>query len=372
MALDHARDFFGFTTFDPTDPAETTPGLFLTRWITHFCAPVFVFLAGLGVALSATKGKPRYAIARSLFLRGCWLIFLEFTVIRAAWFLGFAADVTFRFAFVQVIWALGLSMIFLAALLALSIPRWIMFAISAAIALGHNALDHLTPDSFGSLSALWKVLHVAEPIHWGWGATESHVLLVKYPLLPWPAVMVLGYLFAPILALPPERQRRICLTLGLSLTLAFIALRAINLYADPNPWQNQQSTLFTFLSFINTTKYPPSLCYLLMTLGPAIAILPFLDRLPCALRRPIATFGKVPMFFYITHLYLLQLGGIASAYARYGPDILQLEGWPPPDFYQGLAPIYLAWALAVLILHFPCRWYARMKHRHPARWHWLL
>jgi uncharacterized membrane protein len=167
-------------------------------------------------------------------------------------------------------------------------------------------------------------------------------------------------------------MRRTCVLLGVTMIAAFLALRAINLYADPSPWSHQTSPLRTALSFLNVTKYPPSLAYLLITLGPAVAVLPFLDRLPGASRRVIDAFGKVPMFFYVTHLYLLQLGGIAFAYARYGDQILQWELGPPDDYYIGLLPVYLGWAGALVILYFPCRWYARLKHRRPARWHWMV
>lgn len=365
MALDHARDFFGYTGFEPTDLANTSAPLFLTRWVTHFCAPVFVFLAGVGAGLAAAKGKPRSGVARSLILRGAWLIILELTVIRTGWFLFLATDLTYRFAMLQVIWALGCSMIILAVLLYL--PRRVMFALSLAILLGHDALDNLKPEFFGSLSFLWKILHVAEPIQWA----EGHVLVVKYPLIPWPAVMALGYLFAPTLLRPRDAMRRACILLGVALTLAFVALRAVNVYADPHPWRSQPTPLFTLLSFLNTTKYPPSLCYLLMTLGPAIVILPFLDRLPARIRNPFDTFGKVPMFFYIIHLYLLQLGAFAFAYARYGSEIFQWSDTDalPDNYYIGLAPVYLAWAAVVLVLYFPCLKYARHKHRRPAWWH---
>jgi uncharacterized membrane protein len=365
MALDHARDFLGYTGFEPTDLAKTTPALFLTRWITHFCAPVFVFLAGAGAGLAAAKGKPRPALARSLLLRGVWLLILELTVVRAGWFILLAADLTYRFAMLQVIWALGWSMISLAALVYL--PRRIMFALSLAILLGHDAFDHLRPDDLGPLSGLWKFLHVPEPIIWA----GDHVAFVQYPLIPWPAVMALGYLFAPILLKPREDMRRACLLLGVSLSLAFVLLRAVNIYADPAPWERGSSPLFTLFSFLNTTKYPPSLCYLLMTLGPAIALLPFLDRLPAVARRPLDTFGKTPMFFYILHLYLLQLAGAIYAFARYGSSILRWTGPRsiPEDYYIGLAPVYLAWGAALILLYFPCRWYAAYKHRRPAWWH---
>lgn len=368
MALDHSRDFFGFTNFDPTDPTSTTPALFFTRWITHSCAPVFVFLAGTGAALGVLRGKPRREAARTLVLRGIWLIFLEFTVIRVGWFFGFALDCTYRFAFVQVIWALGWSMIALAGLMFL--PRRLMFAVSLAIACGHNALDHVEPESLGPLSGLWTLLHVSGPIHWG--KDDAHVLFVRYPLIPWPAVMALGYLFAPILTLPRDSMRRVCALLGAAMVAAFLVVRIPNLYGDPAPWSRQDSPLGTALSFLNVTKYPASLSYLLITLGPAIASLAILDRLPGMIRRVIDTFGKVPMFFYITHLYLLQLGGAAFAYARYGGEILQWEFGPPSDYYIGLAPVYLGWAGAILILYFPCRWYARVKHGRPAWWHWMM
>jgi uncharacterized membrane protein len=257
-------------------------------------------------------------------------------------------------------------MIVLAALIFL--PRWLMFALSAAMVLGHHAFDHVTPGSLGPLSGLWKVLHVPETLTWG----EGRVLSIRYPLIPWPGVMALGYLFAPLLALPPERLRRTCLALGAALTLAFVGVRALNIYGDPHPWERLSTPLLTLFSFLNTTKYPPSAAYLLMTLGPAIGILPLIERVPALIRTPLAIFGRTPMFFYIVHLYVLQLGAIMYAVTRYGPGVVDLDRWPPDGYYIGLAPVFIAWGGALVVLFFLCRWYGGIKHQRPASWRWML
>lgn len=364
MALDHARDFFGFTPFDPTDLDHTTPLLFSVRWITHLCAPVFVFLAGASAALSIARGKPRALVARILLVRGLWLIFLEFTLIRAAWFLGFAADYTYRFAFVQVIWVIGWSMIALSALIFL--PRWLMFAVSFAIVVGHNAFDHVDPASWGRFSAVWKLLHVSTGIDWRFGAADvDHVLFVRYPLIPWPAVMALGYLAAPLFQ---STRRWQASAIGLAMILVAVVLRLFNSYGDPNPWAVQSSTLHTVMSFINVQKYPPSLLYLLATIGPTLAILPALHRLPDLLRNWLTVYGGAPMLFYIAHLFALQFSMIAVTLIMHGSSAFKLQ--QPPNF--GMWAVFLAWAGVVAALYFPCRWFGALKKRRPAWWHPLI
>jgi uncharacterized membrane protein len=361
MALDHARDFFGYTSFDPENLAESTPPLFFTRWITHFCAPAFFLLAGAAAAIPLAQGKPRAILARTLLVRGVWLIVLEFTAVRAAWFVGFAADVTYRFAFVQVIWALGWSMIALAALIYL--PRTLMFALTFAMIAGHNALDSVTPESLGPFGAVWKLLHVSAPI--SWGADRGHTLFVRYPLIPWPGVMALGFLAAPLFH---ARNRRRLIAVGAAFSLAFVLLRLLNAYGDPVPWTPQPTPLATLLSFINTQKYPPSLLFLCMTLGPALAIVPLLERLPAAPRSWLLAFGQASMFFYIAHLFVLQFAMIATALLTHGVAVFQWTS--PPNF--GLPAVYAAWIGAVAALYIPCRRLAAFKQRRRPWWGPLL
>ena len=271
MALDHARDFFTSARFDPTDLTQTTAPLFLTRWITHFCAPVFVFLAGTSAYLYQARGKSPREASWFLLTRGLWLVVLEWTVIRWAWMFNF--NYTSELLFVQVIWVIGVSMIVLAGLVHL--PLGAVAALGIAMIAGHNLLDGVAPESLGRWAPLWILLHVQAPIP----LRGDQVFFVIYPLVPWIGVMAAGYAFGRLLHRPAEERRRMLLRLGGGLTIAFLALRALNGYGDPAPWSVQESAGRTVLSFLNTTKYPPSLLFLLMALGPAIALLPLLERL---------------------------------------------------------------------------------------------
>jgi uncharacterized membrane protein len=289
MALDHVRDFFShdLLSFFPLDLTKTYPAIFMTRWITHFCAPVFCFLAGTGAFLSFRRGKTKSDLAWFLVTRGLWLVLLEVTLIRLGW----AFDLAYRSTGLQVIWALGWSMVALAALIYL--PRWLIAAIAVLMIAGHNLLDPIQPESFGALAWLWSILHVQGPIS---QSGRFHIVIL-YPLLPWIGVMAAGYLFGAIFQMEPARRRRFLMWWGFALTAAFIAIRAANGYGDPFPWHAQKTALFTVFDFIKCQKYPPSLLYLLMTLGPAIAALAFLDRARGKWFRPFVVIGRVPLFF---------------------------------------------------------------------------
>lgn len=360
MALDHTRDFFhsGALLFDPTDLTKTTPALFFTRWITHFCAPVFVFLAGTGAFLSLSRGKTKPQLSWFLLTRGVWLIFLELTVVRFGWFFNLnLAD----FVFVQVIWAVGWSMLALAALIYL--PLWAAAAFGVSMIAGHNLLDRVGPESFGALGWLWRVLHVQGPIE----HPSGFMFMVQYPLIPWIGVIAAGYSFGRLLLLEPARRQKILLWLGLGLTAAFVVLRAANFYGDPQPWSVQQKPLDTLLSFLNCQKYPPSLLFLLMTLGPAILLLPLLEQWTGPLARFFVTFGRVPLFYYLLHIPLLHLLAIFFAYGRYGNQVFELAAGnqPPPGYGYALPVVYLVWIGAVvLLLHPASRWFAGVKERH--------
>jgi uncharacterized membrane protein len=370
MALDHARDFF---TNHPGDPAAqlgtTTAGLFVTRWVTHFCAPVFVFLAGAGTSLAAARGKPKPALARFLVTRGLWLVAVELTLVRWGWFF----DVTYAFSVLQVIWTLGVSMIALAGLIFL--PGRAIAAFGLALVLGHDLLDGVHAADLGRWGPPWTILHERGVLHpFGRG------LLVIYPLVPWVGVMALGHASGVLFTRAPEERRRVLVRLGLGLTLAFVALRALDRYGDPQPWTAQRSPLFTVFSFLACTKYPPSLDYLLMTLGPALAVLGVLDgRLaaggPPRWARPLVTFGRVPFFYYVLHVPLLHgaavalgaaLMGAAGAHA-FAHKIL-LPDAESARFGFSLPVVYVAWALAVLALYPACRWFAALKARSRAAW----
>jgi len=362
MALDHVRDFLHYATplFDPTDLSRTTPALFLTRWVTHFCAPVFVFLAGTGAYLSGARGKTRGELSRFLLTRGLWLVLLELTVVRFAW----TFDPAYRVTPGQVIWAIGWSMVVLAALVRL--PAWAAAAFGVALIALHNLLDSVTSASLGPLGWLWAILHTGEPLE----PFAGRQFIPVYPLIPWVGVMAAGYGFGRVLLLEGARRRRVLLGLGAGLTLAFVALRASNLYGDPRPWAAQGGFLFTLFSFVNTQKYPPSLLFLLMTLGPAMLALRLFDRGAGWAARPLVTFGRVPLFYYVLHLFLIQLLAVVFAFVRYGPGVREAfaGGRLPQDYGYGLPLVYAVWLGVVALLYLPCRWFAGVKRRRREAW----
>ena len=362
MALDHARDFFTSVRFEATDLTRTTAALFFTRWITHFCAPAFVFLAGTSAFLYGARGKPPAEVSRFLLTRGLWLVVLEWTVVRLAW--EFNLDYSADLLFVQVIWVIGVSMIVLAGLIHL--PLAAVATVGIIMIAGHNLLDGVTPESLGPWAPLWILLHVQAPIPLG----GDQVLFVIYPLVPWIGVMAAGYAFGVLLQRPPEERRRLLLRLGLGLTAAILVVRALNVYGDPSPWSVQSSPGRTVLSFLNTTKYPPSLQFLLMTLGPAIALLPLFERLGGPLARAITVFGRVPLFFYVLHLFLIHaLALLVGTLAGFDPrSFLRVWLFLPEGWGYGLPVVYLVWAGVVLALYPACRWFAGVKARRRDAW----
>jgi uncharacterized membrane protein len=357
MALDHVRDYFTDSRFDLTDFSRTTAPLFLTRWVTHFCAPVFFFTAGIAVFLSEARGKPRGALARFLLTRGLWLVFLELTVIRFGW----TFNVDYSVTTAAVIWALGWSMVALAGLIYL--PRPVLAFLSLGMILGHNLLDGITlrTQEFTLVGAswqdwVWSILHVAKPP-------------IIYPLIPWIGVMAAGYSFGPLLR--DEAWRRRWLPwLGVGLIAAFIALRATNLYGEPEPWVAQRSPLLTALAFLDATKYPPSLLYLLMTLGPALVGLALFERASGPVARFFIIFGRVPMFYYIVHIYLIHaLALVVAMLTGFEPSRLLVMFFQfPKEFGFSLPVVYLLWGAVVLVLYPVCRWFAALKARRKDAW----
>jgi uncharacterized membrane protein len=372
MVLDHARDFFHADAwaFDATDLSKTNAALFLTRWATHFCAPTFVFLAGTGAFLSFSRGKMKREVSWFLLTRGAWLIVLEMTLVRFGWFFNF--DYTLIFA--QVIWAIGWSLVALAGLVFLPVRAVAVFGV--VMILTHNLFDRVGAEDFGALGCLWTILHVSGIIQ----PSEGIYVFIAYPLIPWVGVMAAGYGFGALLLKHPERgaRRKLLLKIGVGLTLAFVALRFINFYGDPTPWAPQSSAFFTVLSFINCMKYPPSLLFLLMTLGPAITAVALFDRErhPGLLARFFITFGRVPLFYYILHLLVIHSLAILFSYAQYGRAPWLFQNWPPPGtplpFPEGygysLPIVYLVWLLVVLLLFPPCYWFANLKRRRRDAW----
>lgn len=372
MALDHVRDFTSVAamSFSPTDLSRTTTALFATRWITHFCAPVFAFTAGIGAFFWHRHGRTLSELSRFLLTRGLWLMFLELTVLRFILF--FEWNWTGALFVLTVFWMLGLSMVVLAALVHLRVR--ILAPLSLIVIAAHNLLDPLRPERFGRFAPLWDILHrpAVFPVH---GA----FFLVAYPLVPWVAVMAAGFCFGNVLLWDPDRRRGLLVRLGLGLSLAFVLLRASNHYGDPSGWSHQPTALFTVLSFLNTTKYPPSLLFLLMTLGPALVALAFLDRRSFSPSNPLIVFGRVPFFFFLFHMAVAHLLAVALSAFRYGPHRFLLLPPPslggprelfPPDFGFSLPAVYAVW-LAVILTSYPvCRWYADLKNRRRDLW-WL-
>lgn len=365
MALDHVHDFFGDLTSQPTNLDTTTAALFFTRWITHFCAPMFFLLTGVGACLTRRR-LHKAELARFLLSRGLWLIFLELVVMRFA--LQFNVD--YQVTIITVLWALGWSMIVLAGLIRL--PDWAIVAFGVILVAGHNLLDGIQGSAFGSLAPLWSVLHAPGFLI----NTPRHVVFVAYPLIPWLGVTALGYALGRAYRWNDGRRRALLLRLGAGLVAGFVLLRLLNVYGDPFPWSVQKSPLWTLLSFIDTSKYPPSLLFLLMTLGPALLLLRAFDRGVPGWLRPALVIGKVPLFFYVLHFFLIHLLAVAASWWRYGrvsemfesPDLAHFPFSQPSGWGASVPVLYLIW-LAVLVLMFPlCRWYAGVKRRRTDWW----
>ena len=362
MALDHTRDFFSSSRFDPLDLNQTTAALFFTRWITHYCAPVFVFLAGTGAFLSASRGKTKPELARFLLTRGLWLIFLEFTVIRFGWLF----NVDYLLSFGQVIWAIGVSMIVLAGLIFLSVRAIAVFGIAMIVL--HNFLDGISPSQLGTFGWPWQIIHGGGIIIYA----PHHYYVALYPLIPWIGVMAAGYAFGSLLVKEEKVRRKVLLRLGLGMILGFLLLRASNIYGDPNHWTFQKNSLYTMLSFIKCEKYPPSLLYLLMTLGPAIAALPLLEKLKGEFSSIVITYGRVPMFYYVIHIFLIHALAVVVAYFTVH-QVGFLFSSDPPGLWEvpfgfGLGIVYLVWIAVVASLYLPCRWFAGLKRRKKNAW----
>jgi|SRR3984885_1869750 len=361
MALDHVRDFFGNSGLNPTDPATTTIPVFFTRWITHFCAPVFFLLTGTGAYLSLRKQTKR-ELSRFLFTRGLWLIFLELTVTRC---LGWQFNFDYHVTMLIVLWALGWAMIVLSALVYL--PAFLVTTFGVVMIATHNLLD-----SIDSSNPLWSILHSPNVIV----NYPGRVVRVIYVLVPWVGVTAAGYGLGQIFSWPSARRKAFLLPLGAGLSATFVVLRGINVYGDPLRWSTQKSAAFTALSFLNTTKYPPSLLYLLMTLGPALLFLWAIDARTPQWLRPALTVGKVPMFYYLLHIPLIHVLAIAVCYARYGqvhwmfesPTLRQFPITPPPGWGYSLPIVYLVWGVVVITLYPFCRWFADLKRRRSDAW----
>ncbi|MBI5472775.1 MAG: DUF1624 domain-containing protein [Ignavibacteriae bacterium] len=356
MALDHTRDYFAVSQADPLFVPTATFGYFMTRWITHFCAPVFVFLAGTGAYLFGTHGKTKSELAAFLFTRGVWMIILELTIVRFGWMFNFGAS----YLFGQVIWAIGWSMILLAGLIFLPHILIALFALSVIVL--HNAFDTTSPNAFGSYAWLWKILHVRDEIRLGGGS----VFEPQYPLIPWVGLCAIGYAFGRTFTIEAPRRRRAILLLGVGLTIGFIILRATNLYGDPQPWHEQDELMRTAFSFVNTQKYPPSLLFVMMTIGPSLIALALLERSAGLVAQRIMVFGRVPLFYYILHLFVIHGLALFIGVLQGFPAtaFLHSYGGFPAGFGFSLPAVYAFWFLVILLLYPVCLWYAHVKARH--------
>lgn len=358
MVLDHVRDFFHRTAFtaDPLAMESGDPALFMTRWVTHLCAPTFVFLAGVSVFLQRANGKSRGELTRFLATRGAWLILLEVTAV--GWGFNFGGGV-----FLQVIWAIGASMLAMALLIWL--PRMVLLALGVAIIAGHQLLAPINPPDLGALAPVWSATLEFGP---GLGG------FVAYPFVPWLGVMLLGYGLGGLFQQADGPRTRTILLLTGAMLVLFAVVRGINLYGDPRPWAAQAEPLWTALSFINVSKYPPALDFVLVTLGVSLTLLPLLARLGGLPARVLLAFGRTPLFTYVLHVFLAH--GLALVVGA-------MMGVPPSAFFNmlgdpgrvieagwgfGLVGVYVAW-LAVLAMLYPVsRWFEGVKRRRRDWW----
>ncbi len=369
MALDHVRDFFGDVSFYALYLSKTNVALYFTRWISHFCAPTFVFLTGVGTYLYGSRGRSKGEVSWYLLSRGLWIIVIEACLLSWLWrggqfYLEDKVHGQFYMIFGQVFWAIGASMVVLGILVWL--PRAALLVIALLLIEGHNAFDSLTPDLFGNLAWLWKVLHVPAPV---W-ITDHLAINTQYPLVPWIGVLAAGYCFGPVLRMEKADRRTWILGLGAFLTVGFFVLRATNAYGDPTPWSVQKNETFTVLSFLHCQKYPPSLCYLMMTLGPALLLLAAFEANWHLPGNVLAVFGRVPMFYYLLHLPLILL--LAFAFTKLGSamngNVTVSDIWKSGGLRFELPLVYGMWMIVIFILYFPCRWYSGVKSRSKSAW----
>ncbi|KAA6460392.1 DUF1624 domain-containing protein [Acidobacteria bacterium AB60] len=372
MAIDHIRDFFDRYSMSnsPTDLSQATAIMFLTRWITHFCMPVFMFSAGAGAFLWWNRGqKTRGQLSRFLATRAVWFLALEVVVMNFAYSFNLSAH---GLTLLLVLYIFGACMLLMAALIHLPL-RWLAVLSIAIIAL-HNLLDPWSASHFGKFGWAWHLLHQPGVI-----MLANHPAFVVYPILPWIGVMAAGFCFGQLFTLDDTVRRRTTLRLGLYLTAAFLVSRAVNIYGDPSHWTAQKSAVFTVLSFLNCTKYPASLDYVLMTISTALLLLAWYDGLRFSSRNPLLVFGRVPLFYFILHFYAIHfLLGVVS-YIRYGSrtfsfifNAMPAMGGPrdvyPQDFGYPLWVTYAIWIGLVAALYPLCRWFAQYKATHSSWW----
>lgn len=361
MVLDHTRDYFmaGAFTRDAVDPATSYPALYLTRWITHLCAPSFVFLAGVSAFLKGARDGDARSLSWFLFSRGLWLIFLEIVVVNFGWNFAVAGPL------MQVIWAIGVSMVVLSALIWLG-PR-VVLLLGVAIVAGHNLLDPIDPPDLGQAALAWNFIHEGQFIR-PWGIPT----FVAYPALPWLGIMCLGYGLGGLFLKPQNERIRTLLILGAGFIMIFLILRGLNLYGDPRPWTGFADPAQTAMSFFNVQKYPPSLHFTLVTLGISFLLLVGFEKLRGRAGELFLTYGRVPLFVYVLHIYLIHalqlaigvaMGFSASAFIRVFQDPAKQAGWG-----FDLPWVYAVWLLVLAILFPLARWFGAVKRRRRDWW----
>ncbi len=369
MALDHTRDFFhkeGLTG-DPLNADTTTSILYFTRWITHFCAPTFVFLSGLSAWLQSQR-KTKKELSRFLISRGFWLIFVDLTIMS----LGLTADIHFSYFVLETLWSIGASMVILG--LVIRLPFNVILALGLIIFFGHNLLDFAENVREGNVPIWWSLLHRVNIVPlWG-----NHSLFIFYPFLSWTGLMLLGYCCGKLFTdTTPERRKKILRTTGITAILFFIALRWTNIYGDPRPWVEQKTTLKTFFAFMNVQKYPPSLLFLCATVGPGLIFLALVKNTGSKLVKVISVYGRVPFFYFIVHFYILHIATVIMYLSR-GHSLAEgmagIPGLPfkfaaPGEGYS-LAVVYAIWVAVVIIMYPLCKWYDNYKTNHKEKW-WL-
>ncbi len=378
MALDHVRDYFHKVVVEggddlatgPTDLATTTPLLFFTRWITHFCAPIFVFLAGTSAFLLSAK-KSKKDLSGFLVKRGIWLLIVEVVIITLGW----TFNPLYNVFILQVIWAIGISMIILGLLVQL--PFNVIFIIGLIIVFGHNLLD------YPSINGQLKGGFFPDLLYFSnfsiYNIDGSHLILIVYAFLPWTGVMLLGYCFGKLFRpeVNPSWRKKVLLQLGAGLLGLFILLRFINNYGDPVPWgQHPRGDVFTFLSFMNINKYPPSLDFLCVTIGGGIVMLAFLEGVRNKVADIFRVYGRVPMFYYIVHIYLIHLLVVIGFFAHgFATSKIVTPNSPflfrPSEFGYDLGMVYLIWLFVVIVLYPLCKNYDRYKTANAKRKWWL-
>ncbi|MGD0899835.1 MAG: heparan-alpha-glucosaminide N-acetyltransferase domain-containing protein [Thermoguttaceae bacterium] len=364
MALDHVRLFFhaGSLLDSPTNLDRTTTAVFLTRWVTHLCAPTFIFLAGMGAFLRSQGSPSRAAAARFLCLRGLWLILLELTAVHFLWHFNFS----YREVDGGVLWAIGWSMIALGGLLFL--PRRVVGPLAVTLIAAQHLWQSTESNAWGAWSWLWAILYSCDTL----GPWRGIQFDPVYPLIPWVGVLAAGWVCGPWMLLARETRRRRLLLAGSILLVAFVFLRLLNVYGDPQPWSVRDGHWSTVLSFVHCTKYPPSLAFLLMTLGPCLLLLAWLDRPSGMVSGKLSIFGRAPLFFYLLHLFVIHALAVVFSLARYGRAswLFEYPSWNkdyadvyPEGYGYSLLVVYLVWVLVLAILYPCCRWYCAKRKR---------